>query len=921
MASFRCKMCGAPLEGANDKSVVTCAYCGAKQTVSAGGDSGNRGELFNRANAFRQACDFDKALIAYESLIAAYPKDAEAHWGAVISRYGIEYVDDPATGGKKPTIHRVSYTSILKDKDYLLALENADVIAKEQYQVEANQIAQIQQNILSISSQEGPFDIFICYKETDSVGRRSQDSVLSQEIYGELVKRGYKVFFARVTLESKLGTLYEPFIFSALQSAKIMLVVGTSKENLESTWVQNEWSRFLALMAKTPSKTIIPCYKGMDAYQLPEKLLNFQAQDMSKLGFMQDLLHGIDKIMGRAQVPPAMQGFGVYGAPTTQVAMGMPAAPAANVSTMLTRAEILISDGDYRRAKELLEKVLDASPTCSRAYLLKLVMDMRMRSVEDLRTVDRPLDGNRNYEKAYQFGNPEERRFLDEVNQSVKSRISQNEAKRVQDAKESAYLAGLRYKQAGNYAAAVAQFKRVPGYKDADDMVRECQAQQQDAKRDAIYRSCVLPNPEAQPITKLKGMVAKLDTISGFTPADNLKLRYMEIIAEQERKSANAAAGVKPTKPTVIKPMKPTVIKPPKDAAPRDPIEVEQRRKKRKKVVKRVVIFSVLGTVAVVGVVVVNSVIQAQQEAERWSSYWNQSSSYAYSSYSYYSPSSSSSKSSSSSSKSTGSASSVPKLETTKLTQYKAAGETYASKFTYGYYPQAVAATSKVSLKANGTYYREVGDGSVYYLNGGYYYIDDKHTDVYEYSPVMWKVFFAEESMGAWAISESILDRSAFNNALSMDYTYYASTIRAFLETTMYQRMFVEDAGTRGDWALAIFDSEPDPDCAYPSDKTVKTKISLPYDAFFEDAEFNMNTQAKRVTSPTDFADEMHRKDSSKYTIDEYWTKTASYRATDDWWGYCYRKADGSDYNGMAGIAVDIGVRPIIVLRSDLYFK
>lgn len=36
----------------------------------------------------------------------------------------------------------------------------------------------------------------------------------------------------------------------------------------------------------------------MDPYDLPEEFSHLQAQDMSKLGFMQDLIRGINKIVG-----------------------------------------------------------------------------------------------------------------------------------------------------------------------------------------------------------------------------------------------------------------------------------------------------------------------------------------------------------------------------------------------------------------------------------------------------------------------------------------------------------------------------------------------------------------------------------------------------------------------------------------------
>ena len=123
------------------------------------------------------------------------------------------------------------------------------------------------------------------------------DSVIAQDVYQELTDKGYRVFFSRITLEDKLGTAYEPYIFAALHSAKVMVVLGTRPEHFDAVWVKNEWSRFLAMMKKDRHKILLPCYKDMDAYDLPEEFSHLQAQDMSKLGFMQDLIRGIKKII------------------------------------------------------------------------------------------------------------------------------------------------------------------------------------------------------------------------------------------------------------------------------------------------------------------------------------------------------------------------------------------------------------------------------------------------------------------------------------------------------------------------------------------------------------------------------------------------------------------------------------------------
>ena len=97
-----------------------------------------KANLFNRANHFRRQNEFDKAIQAYENILNEDSADAEAHWGVVLSRFGIEYVEDPASGRKIPTCRRVQSESILADVDYLAALENApDEYSRSLYEEEA----------------------------------------------------------------------------------------------------------------------------------------------------------------------------------------------------------------------------------------------------------------------------------------------------------------------------------------------------------------------------------------------------------------------------------------------------------------------------------------------------------------------------------------------------------------------------------------------------------------------------------------------------------------------------------------------------------------------------------------------------------------------------------------------------------------
>lgn len=296
MAVFKCKMCGGSLNVQDHSRIVECEYCGTRQTLPKLENEKTSG-LFDRAGDLRRQNEFDKAEALYEQILEMDNTDAEVYWSLVLCKYGIEYVEEPGTGKRIPTIHRAQFTSIFADENFKKALEYADDEQRQLYNEEAGKIEQIQKDIIEISSKEEPFDVFICYKESDENGNRTEDSVIAYDLYQNLTKNGYKVFFSRVTLESKLGTAYEPYIFSALNSAKVMIVIGTKPEYFNAVWVKNEWSRFLKMMKEDKSKTLIPAYKNMNPYALPKEFSYLQAQDMSKLGFLQDITHGIDKIL------------------------------------------------------------------------------------------------------------------------------------------------------------------------------------------------------------------------------------------------------------------------------------------------------------------------------------------------------------------------------------------------------------------------------------------------------------------------------------------------------------------------------------------------------------------------------------------------------------------------------------------------
>ena len=522
MSIFKCKMCGGTIEFNPGDTVGVCDSCGTKQTLPTTNDEIIT-NLHNRANTLRLKCEFDKAEEIYNKILEKNPDDAEAHWGIILCKYGIEYVEDPKTYNRVPTCHRTSFDAILADEDYKAALANGDGAQRELYEEEAKKIDRIQKDILSIVHNEKPFDVFICYKETDENGNRTQDSVIANDIYHQLTQEGFKVFYAAITLEDKVGQEYEPYIFAALNSAKVMLVVGSKPEYFTAVWVKNEWSRFLKLIKTDRSKLLIPCYRNMDAYELPEEFAHLQAQDMSKIGFINDLVRGIRKVVADTDSQEK----------TVRESVAVNSGN-ANEESLLKRAFMFLEDGDWSAADEYCEKVLDIDPENARAYLGKLMAECRACRLEDLQNCEQPFDDSGNYNKVLRFADS---KLIETLKGYIAHINERNENARLTGIYNRAVSAMNEANSENEYKAAAEIFKTVPGFKDADSLVEKCLDNAEICRKDALYNSA-RSQMTGNIIRNYESAIRMLESISGWKDADEqiyaCQKKIEELKAKQE---------------------------------------------------------------------------------------------------------------------------------------------------------------------------------------------------------------------------------------------------------------------------------------------------------------------------------------------------------------------------------------------------
>ena len=297
MVIHECKNCGGEIEIISN-GVGRCVFCRSKQSVPK-----IMSEHFNRANRLRlENGNFDDARIIYENIIKENPDEAEAYWGIVLCRYGIEYVKDSRSGEYLPTCNRAIETPIKTDSDFKLAVSKATDEASRNYYIEqANLIDNIMKDIMQIVNSESPYDVFISFKDKDDTTKsETKDSRKATEIYYALTSMGYKVFFSKVTLKGKAGEKYEPYIYAALKSSKVMILVGTRPEYMNARWVKNEWSRFNKMRQSGDEKLLLPVYEDMDVYDIPLELASLQALHMGDLDFLENLKKNIESFFGES---------------------------------------------------------------------------------------------------------------------------------------------------------------------------------------------------------------------------------------------------------------------------------------------------------------------------------------------------------------------------------------------------------------------------------------------------------------------------------------------------------------------------------------------------------------------------------------------------------------------------------------------
>lgn len=382
MGGLKCKMCGSNLDIGDSITVCKCEKCGTSQTVPDIEDDKEL-KLFERAGRLRFNCDFDKAAGIYNTITDSYTEEAEGYWGLILCKYGIEYADN-ASGKKVPVCHRISYDSVMDDEDFELVMENSDSESRAIFREEAKIIEENRKKYIQIAESEQPYDIYISYRAKDDNGDKTAVSEIAGHLYNKLTSARYRVFLSEAALKGKKQSDCEPYIYSALNSANVMLALGTSYDDYNNVWVKNEWNRYLEIAEKNKNKCLIPCYKDVDEYDIPKEFAGLKVCQLGNDDTFNNIMAEIANVVKPESVnQPAPEPEKAEPAEEIELEEIEIIEP-VNINKLLDEGFSAISDKNWKKANKLFFQVLDEEPDNSKAYWGQLLVQQECTNAREM---------------------------------------------------------------------------------------------------------------------------------------------------------------------------------------------------------------------------------------------------------------------------------------------------------------------------------------------------------------------------------------------------------------------------------------------------------------------------------------------------------------------------------------------------------
>ena len=311
----QCPSCGAPITDVKPDDInYICKYCGVSHKL----DVTHIDEKINKIYSLLANLRFDEAYSHADELVMSNPKSGYAYFLRVLAAYRVCYCDNdnPDWNYKKiPTLNDVQFGSITELDDVKKAIEYAETdYDREYFKKTFDYLEKVRKSAVDvIEGHKYDCDIFISVKVTqcdengnpvlDANGNAltTYDFAEASKLYVHLKERypDCKIFLSENVKNEFVGLNYEPIIFAALRSAKVMILRGDSNQNINSVWVRNEWKRYLRWMRDLDdgTKRNFVFLQGNNSVTIPSDFKDLQAIKVYEMGAEQQLYTFLDNCL------------------------------------------------------------------------------------------------------------------------------------------------------------------------------------------------------------------------------------------------------------------------------------------------------------------------------------------------------------------------------------------------------------------------------------------------------------------------------------------------------------------------------------------------------------------------------------------------------------------------------------------------
>ena len=88
------------------------------------------------------------------------------------------------------------------------------------------------------------YDVFISFKNSGKDGLATPDAIAARKVYEALKSQKIKTFFSEESLAEEGRGHFSKSIEKALEASRVLILVASCREHIESQWVEAEWDSF-----------------------------------------------------------------------------------------------------------------------------------------------------------------------------------------------------------------------------------------------------------------------------------------------------------------------------------------------------------------------------------------------------------------------------------------------------------------------------------------------------------------------------------------------------------------------------------------------------------------------------------------------------------------------------------------------------